>query len=136
MRRSRLSIELVLLVFAFAILPAAARAQNGSIRGRVADSTGAPIGQALVVADPGGYRATSRDNGDYVISRVPAGTYTVRVRRIGFATPAVAVTVPEGQVVERNFVAVHAAVSLAEVVIGSRGYNGRYVYTRVEVTGR
>jgi hypothetical protein len=41
----------MLALLAVLVFPAAASAQNGTIRGRVADSTGAPIGQALVVAD-------------------------------------------------------------------------------------
>jgi iron complex outermembrane receptor protein len=120
MRRFRLSIMLVLVLPAFVVFSRTTSAQSGSIRGHVADSTGAPIGQALVIADPGGYRATSRDNGDYAISRVPPGTYTLRVRRLGYVTPTVEVIVPSGQVVEQNFVVRHTAVSLAEVVIGSR----------------
>jgi len=110
----------MLALLAVLVFPAAASAQNGTIRGRVADSTGAPIGQALVVADPGGFRATSRDNGDYAISRIPAGVYTLRVRRLGYMTPAADVTVAGGQVVEQNFLVRRTAVSLAEVVIGSR----------------
>ena len=120
MRRSRLLVNFVLVLLAVLFAPATAAAQGGTIRGKVADSTGAPIGQALIVADPGGFRATSRDNGDYAISRVPPGVYTLRVRRLGYVTPAADVTVAEGQVVERNFLVRRTAVSLAEVVIGSR----------------
>ncbi|MDQ6871456.1 MAG: TonB-dependent receptor, partial [Gemmatimonadota bacterium] len=120
MRRSRLSIMLVLALIAVPFVAASARAQGGTIRGRVADSTGAAIAQALVIADPGGFRATSRDNGEYVIARVPAGTYTLRARRLGYVTPTTQVVVSDGQAIEQNFVVTRTAVALAEVVIGSR----------------
>jgi len=122
MRRSlrQLSIVLSLPVLALLFTPKATAAQGGTIRGRIADSTGVPIAQAVIVLDPGGLRATSRDNGDYVISRVPSGSYTVRVRRLGYVTPAANVTIAEGQTVRQDFLVNHAAISLTDVVIGSR----------------
>ena len=122
MRRSlrQLSIVLALPVLALFFTPKTTAAQGGTIRGRIADSTGVPIAQAVIVLDPGGLRATSRDNGDYVISRVPSGSYTVRVRRLGYVTPAANVTIAEGQTVRQDFLVNHAAISLTDVVIGSR----------------
>ena len=88
----RRSLRQVLIVIATTVLTLlltskVTAAQGGTIRGRIADSTGVPIAQAIVVLDPGGLRATSRENGDYVISRVPSGSYTVRVRRLGYVAP-------------------------------------------------
>jgi iron complex outermembrane receptor protein len=122
MRRSlrQLSIVLALLVLALLFTSKTTAAQGGTIRGRIADSTGVPIAQAVIVLDPGGLRATSRDNGDYAISRVPSGSYTVRVRRLGYVTPAANVTITEGQTVRQDFLVNHAAISLTDVVIGSR----------------
>jgi len=122
MRRSlrQLLIVFALLVLSLLLIPKAAAAQGGTIRGKVADSTGAPIAQAVIVLDPGGLRATSRDNGDYVISRVPSGSYTVRARRLGYTTPSASVSVADGQTVRQDFIVKHAAISLTDVVIGSR----------------
>src|SRR6185503_6339768 len=110
----------VISFLAVLCFPVAAAAQGGTVRGRVADSTGAPIAAAVVVLDPGGQRATTRDNGEYVISRVPAGTYTVRVRRLGYVAPSTSIVVQNDQVVQQDFSVRHAAVSLTDVVIGSR----------------
>ena len=121
MRRSpRQPIFFTLSLFALFLTPRATTAQGGTIRGRIADSTGAAIGQAVIVLEPGGMRATSRDNGEYAITRVPSGTYTLRVRRLGYFAPTASVTIAEGQTVERDFLVNRAAVSLREVVVGSR----------------
>ena len=120
----RLALQ-VLIVFGFplmaiTLLPKATTAQGGTVRGRVADSAGVAIAQAVVTIDPGGLRATTRDNGDYAITHVPGGVYTVRVRRLGYVTPSASITIAEGQTVTQNFTVTHSVVSLAEVVIGSR----------------
>ena len=122
MRRSswKLFAALTLPLFALLLTPGMTAAQSGTVRGRIADSTGAAISQAVIVLEPGGLRATSRDNGDYAIGRVPSGTYTIRLRRLGYTAPATAITVPEGQTVVRDFIVSRAAIALTEVVIGSR----------------
>ena len=120
MRRSKLLIAFVISFLVVLCSPAVAAGQGGTVRGRVADSTGIPIAAAVVVLDPGGQRATTRDNGEYVISRVPAGTYTVRVRRLGYVAPSTSIVVANDQVVQQDFSVRHTAVSLTDVVIGSR----------------
>jgi len=122
MRRSlwRMFAVIALPLLGLLFTPRNTAAQGGTIRGRIADSTGAPIAAALIVLDPGGLRATSRDNGDYAISGVPAGTYTVRVRRLGYVAPSASITVAEGQTVQQDVLVNRAAISLTDVVIGSR----------------
>src|SRR3954466_12042992 len=109
-----------LSLLCLAVTPLSILAQGSTIRGRVADSTGAPIAGALVIVEPLGLRATTRDNGEYQISAVPPGTYTVRVRRLGYVAPSMSVGVREGETVQRNFLVARAAISLTEIVIGSR----------------
>ena len=120
MRRSKLPLAFVLSFLAILATPRDAAGQGATIRGRVADSTGVPVTGAIVLLSPGGKRATSGDNGEYTISRVPAGTYTVSLRRLGYVTPEVTIAVASDQVVQQDFVVRRTAISLAEVVIGSR----------------
>ena len=102
--------------------PQAVAAQGGIIHGRIADTTGAPVRQATIIVEASGLRATSDDRGEYVITDVPAGTYTMRVRRLGLIAPPARVTVVDGQVLQQNFVMRQVAAALApvEVVVGSR----------------
>ncbi len=116
MRRSARLIAVLVLACA----PIAAAAQGGTIRGVISDSTGNPIAQTVVVLEPGGLRATSREGGEYVISGVPAGMYNLGVRRIGFVAVPTPVRVINGQDVRLDITVRRAAVSLAEVVVGSR----------------
>src|ERR1700730_6858634 len=112
----RLSLRQLFIVFALPVLallltPKTTAAQGGTIRGRIADSTGVPIAQAVIVLDPGGLRATSRDNGDYGISRGLSGSSTVRVRRLGYVPPAAVVSIADGQTVRQDFLVNHTAIS-------------------------
>ena len=84
----RRSLRQLLIVFALPLLalvltPRTTAAQGGTVRGHIADSTGAAIAQTVTFLDPGGVRGATRDNGAYVVARWPSDTYTVRVRRPG-----------------------------------------------------
>ena len=55
-------------------------AQNGTIRGTVADSGGTPLPNASLTVDGTELRASSGSRGDYELRGVPEGRRTVRVR--------------------------------------------------------
>ncbi|MFL5480925.1 MAG: TonB-dependent receptor domain-containing protein [Gemmatimonadaceae bacterium] len=107
-------------LLAIILAPRVTTAQGGVVRGRLTDSAGVAIARATVTLEPGGLRATTRDNGEYAITRVPPGVYTLRARRLGYLIPATTVTLAEGQTVTQDFTVTHSVVSLGEVVIGSR----------------
>jgi iron complex outermembrane receptor protein len=116
MRRAAGLIALLTLLF----VPLTAHAQGGSVAGRITDAGGTPVAEALVSLDPGGWRTRSSGQGDYIITRVPAGTYTMRVRIPGFVAPAAQVTITDGQSARQDVSLGRVAVSLSDVVIGSR----------------
>lgn len=68
-------------------------AQPGSIAGRVVDDQGAPIANAQVYIVSPALSAQSRSDGGYVLARVPAGTYTLHARLLGFRPESASVTV-------------------------------------------
>ncbi|HEX6537144.1 MAG TPA: TonB-dependent receptor [Gemmatimonadaceae bacterium] len=107
---------------ALLLLPSLLAAQDGAIRGQITDSAGAPVPNVAVIVEGTGLRAGSDDAGRYLVTRVPPGSYIVRVRRLGYAAPSARVTVRGGEEARQDFrlAQVAAALSAVEVVIGSR----------------
>ncbi len=64
------------------------------IRGRVRDENGRPVSYAQVGLEPGDRRVVADQNGEFVITALRTGEYTIRVRRIGFEPAQVAVRLP------------------------------------------
>jgi len=109
------------LLAVLCMVPTFALAQGGSIRGRVADAAGAPLARASISAEGSGLRATSDDQGRYEIRSLSAGTYTVRVRLLGYVPQSARVTVGQGATTQ-DFTMAAQAISLSpvDVVVGSR----------------
>src|SRR5881397_1448435 len=103
------------------ILPAVVLAQNGVVRGRIADAAGAPLARAMVSAEGSGLHATSDDQGRYEIRGVAPGVYHVRARLLGYQPKTARVAVEQTAVVQ-DFVLSEQPISLSpvDVVVGSR----------------
>ncbi len=68
--------------------------ETGSVSGRVTDAkTGQGVAGARVMLDGTGFGTATNDTGGFRITNVPPGTYTVTVRRIGYAQGVGSVTV-------------------------------------------
>jgi outer membrane receptor protein involved in Fe transport len=94
-----------------------ARAPTGSVSGRVTDvKTSAAIPGATVVIERTSLSATTDNDGRYRITEVPAGTYTVRVRYIGYAPGTASVTVSQNQETTADFALKAAPTQLEEIV--------------------
>ena len=108
-----------LLVLAVAAaLPGAARAQDGTITGSVTDvATLRPLGSVQVHLEGSGLGNLTRDNGRFIILNVPAGEYTLRAERIGYAAIEVQVTVAAGGTVEQDFALEQQVLGLDEIII-------------------
>ena len=66
-----------------------------SVSGRVTDATGNPI-PSVTISDGAGHTATTDSNGDYTLSGLAAGTYTITPSKSGytFSPPSRTVSVP------------------------------------------
>jgi TonB-linked SusC/RagA family outer membrane protein len=95
-------------------------AQEGTISGRVIDSTTLQPLQGAVVA-VGSRSAITQADGRYVLSGVPAGTETLRVRLLGYAPSTRSVTVAAGQTSTVDLTLTPMALSLAEIVVTGYG---------------
>jgi iron complex outermembrane receptor protein len=103
------------------ILPAMVLAQNGVVRGRIADAAGAPLARAMISAEGSGLHATSDDQGRYEIRGLSSGSYLLRVRLLGYQ-PRTARVVIDQAAVTQDFVLTEQPISLSpvDVVVGSR----------------
>lgn len=121
----------LLLILLVALSPILIIAQgNGTITGKVVDSGGIPLVGANVIAVNTLYGAATDTEGNYTIS-LPAGTYTVSARYIGFETQTLDnVVVIEDQTTSLDFQLDDQAFLSSDVVVIGYG-----VQQKREVTG-
>lgn len=115
-----------LLVLAFGAWSgvAAAQAGTGTIAGVVLDSAGrAPLLDVQVTLQVGAGTRNARTiggrtnpTGHYVIAGVPAGTFTVQARLLGYQPAQRSVTVADGQTVNLDFTLVQQTTVLNQIV--------------------
>src|SRR6267378_4696181 len=98
MSPSRCFVPVFLVAAVFALSPAFAQVDRGTISGTVTDSTGAVLPGALVELQQRGPSAVSDAQGHFLISNLLPGSYTLMVSHVGFAPFQTSVTVAAGQV--------------------------------------
>lgn len=133
MSRTRGFLAFILLAATAAIAPVAA--QTAVIGGTVTrDSSGTGLGEVEVSITSLGRLARTNYLGEFRIDRLPAGTYVVAFRRVGFVPRADTITVADGQAVENEFLVTAAPVELdAQHVTASGEKEALYLE---EFTGR
>lgn len=111
-----------LLLALAAVAPVSARAQAGSIAGRITDAaTNQPLVAAQVFIAGTTLGATTGADGRYTIGQVQPGTVEVHVRRIGYESASRQLAVAAGETVTADFALSTAAVSLSEIVVTATG---------------
>ena len=108
------------------------------ITGKVIDeATGAPISDVQITVNGlARIGAVSDDKGTFTIRGVPAGTFTLRATRLGYAPREQSVTVPADGSVSVNFSMIHAVARLEEVVTTATGEMSRREVGNVIATVR
>ena len=103
-----------------ALVPAVALAQAGRISGTVTDSTKAPLAGAQVGVVGTRFGTVTDGSGRFTIGGVNAGTYEVRVQRIGERMESVTgVVVRAGEDTRIDVTLARAPLSLAGVVVSA-----------------
>ena len=101
----------------------------GSVQGTVIGAAQQPVEGAVVgVVGVVAGRATGRTTaaGRYVLTGVPAGTYTLRVQAIGYGAATKQVTVTAGQTATVDFAIEQVALALDQIVVtGTAGEHTR-----------
>ena len=120
-RYKRYSVGLLGALFAVGMLVSGAFAQTGRIEGEVMEAeTGEPLPGVNVVIpalSAEGVGAATTAEGTYAIASVPAGTYEVQARSVGYQSRRQQVTVEAGETVTVNFTLQRSNVELDEVVV-------------------
>ena len=107
-----------------------AQVPTGTITGRVVDSTTQqPLSDVSVVVQGTRRGAVTAADGTFAIVGVPAGSQTVRARRIGFSAPVQIITVPSGGTATVVFALDRRAISLEDVVTVGYGTQRRAAIT-------
>ena len=91
---------------------------TGKIEGRVRDQAGAPVGSAQVRIRGTSFFAEANSQGYYFINNVPAGTYDLEARYVGYR--AVSVTgfrVQSGQTLSQDFTLEASVVDVEELTV-------------------
>ena len=97
-------------------------AQEGSVSGRVTDSdTGDPLVGANVIVVGTNLGAATDVNGEYSISRVPAGAQRLNANYIGYASKSMNADIPTNGNAIGDFNLTVAALNLNEVVVTGAG---------------
>src|SRR5687768_1749849 len=107
-----------LLCAAGTLTPLGAQESTGTITGQVVDSTTQqPIAGVNVLIEGTRLGTITRDDGTFTIGGVPAGTHTVRARRIGYGSVPIVVNVAVGATVAVAFSLDRRVALLDEVVV-------------------
>ena len=119
------SLVITLMTLASATLlaaatPSSADAQTGRIAGIVTDSTRAALAGTQVTVVGTRYSAVTDPSGRFSITGIPAGTYEVRVQRLGQRAQVVSgVVVTGGQSTDLNVALATVPLSLGGVVVSA-----------------
>src|SRR5438270_13606297 len=110
------SIVFVMITCVACLFQAVAQDRKGTVSGRVTDGSHSILQGARVQVQPTGQIAATDSQGQFTISGLPAGKYTVTVSYVGFAPYSTEVTVNAGEVAKLDAVLQIGKVS-EEVVV-------------------
>jgi TonB-dependent receptor len=104
------------------LTPLGAQQRAGAISGTVTDTSQAILPGATVRLDPGNASVVSDSQGQFTITNIAPGTYTVNVDYVGFSPFKTSVTVTAGQTARVNAVLNVASESENVIVTAERAH--------------
>src|SRR5229473_1417399 len=114
-------------------LPVLAQSGKGAITGTVKDSGNSALQGALVEVLPLGRKVVTDDHGQFRITDVPAGEYTLSVSYVGLAVSNVPVVVQAGQETSANAV-LQVASQVDQVIVSAERLQGEAEAINIERT--
>ncbi len=127
--------QLLLLLALLGGLAARAQAPTGTLVGTITADTGQPLpGMAITV---GGASARTAEDGSFVVRHLPAGTYVLEARGLGFAASQQNVRVEAGKTSTLNLQLNQRETTLTEVTVqGNAARSSSYVRLNAETATR
>ncbi len=105
-----------------------------TVKGTLTDSeTGEAIPFANVVLDSTRFGVATDLNGFYLINKMPAGNYVLRVRFVGYKEYRERITLQKGQTLVRNIELESETKTLADVTVTDNRIEERKIQTQVSV---
>jgi TonB-linked SusC/RagA family outer membrane protein len=122
MKISPVRSSLFAVVFSALLIPAAVRAQTGTVGGTVTDQvTNQPVVAARVAVVGTALYAHTNAQGRYVLPNVRVGQVTLKVSGIGYGATTRVVTITAGGIAAEDFALTLQPYSLDEVVVTATG---------------
>ncbi|MEM9920838.1 MAG: TonB-dependent receptor [Bacteroidota bacterium] len=128
-RYHKIILSALLLACAFA-----AFGQNTTLTGKVRTLSGEPLGFASIALEGTTLGTTADQDGNFALEEIPAGSYTVLVKFLGYLTQSVEITLADGQSLEKNFSLKEDALNLEGVVVSGTRYEQDRVNNPVVVS--
>ena len=129
MRLTRYAVPALVLGLVW-VAPLPAQETTGSITGQVVDALSQqPLSAVTIRIDGLRREATTRSDGGFVLTGIPAGTHRVRATRIGYAPLSQDVTVTAGAVAQAQFALPPQAALIDPVVVTGYGSQRREAIT-------
>ncbi|HZE86290.1 MAG TPA: SusC/RagA family TonB-linked outer membrane protein [Puia sp.] len=100
---------------------AATRLFDGGIRGKITNASGEPVPNASIVIQGADKGAAAGQRGEYTITGLKAGRYTIQVSAIGFETVSADIKITDGEVLSYDLVLREGNNKLDEVVVTALG---------------
>src|SRR3984893_9676060 len=116
----RLIVAALVLLSARGLTPAAAQERKGTINGHVTDANQDPLVGARVELQPSGQYAVSDAQGQFKISDLTPGKYTLTISYVGFKPFSMDVTVASGATADADAVLEIETVNEQVIVRGER----------------
>lgn len=117
-----IKVFLILASFSFALKGLSQSSDlQGTLKGTLKDSTGAPIPFATIAVDKLNLAATTDESGSFLLKNIPSGTHKIIVQAFGYQTKQFTVKIDDNAIVVKHFTLKEEVQSIDEVkVIGKK----------------
>ncbi|OQP44544.1 TonB-dependent receptor [Niastella yeongjuensis] len=116
----KITLRITLLLFFVTGLQTVLLAQQGSLQGKVTTADGSPA-EGITVGIAGKRWATATNSrGDYKLTGIKPGSYTIRVTAVGLKPVDKTITLTDGEIVVTDFILTENHATLQEVVIAAK----------------